>query len=115
MAFCRHMGSDEHEKGGNGAVQLTACRFPFSNPCWSPSSVAQSSAGQTGKGGSPRSQFSSYHWSSFPGRVMLERYLGFGGMRIEENVLVTPQGCRILGKWRPRTIEEVEHVRAQHG
>jgi Xaa-Pro aminopeptidase len=45
---------------------------------------------------------------------MLERYLGFGGMRIEENVLVTPQGCRILGKWRPRTIEEVEHVRAQH-
>ncbi|MGD1147956.1 MAG: aminopeptidase P family protein [Thermoanaerobaculaceae bacterium] len=43
----------------------------------------------------------------------LERYLGFGGIRIEENVLVTPEGCRILGKWRPRTIEGVERVRAQ--
>lgn len=44
----------------------------------------------------------------------MEKYLGFGGIRIEENVLVTPEGCRILGKWRPHTIEEVEHVRAQH-
>jgi Xaa-Pro aminopeptidase len=43
----------------------------------------------------------------------LERYLGFGGIRIEENVLVTPEGCRTLGKWRPRTIEEVERVRAE--
>lgn len=44
----------------------------------------------------------------------LETYLDFGGIRIEENVLVTPDGCRILGKWRPRTLEEVERVRAQH-
>jgi Xaa-Pro aminopeptidase len=44
----------------------------------------------------------------------LEKYLGFGGIRIEENVLVTPEGHRVLGKWRPRTIEEVERVRAQH-
>jgi len=44
----------------------------------------------------------------------LETYLDFGGIRIEENVLVTPDGCRILGKWRPRTLEEVEGVRAQH-
>jgi len=42
----------------------------------------------------------------------LERWLGFGGVRIEENVLVTPDGFRILGTWRPRTIEEVEQVRA---
>jgi len=42
----------------------------------------------------------------------LDGYLGFGGVRIEENVLVTPDGCRILGKWRPRTIEEIETVRA---
>lgn len=42
----------------------------------------------------------------------LERFLGFGGVRIEENVLVTPEGSRVLGKWRPRTIEEVEAVRA---
>ena len=45
---------------------------------------------------------------------MLEKYLAFGGIRIEENVLVTPQACRILGKWRPCTFEKVEHVRAQH-
>ncbi len=44
----------------------------------------------------------------------LEKYLGFGGIRIEENVLVTPEGCRVLGKWCPRTVEEVERVRAQH-
>jgi Xaa-Pro aminopeptidase len=43
----------------------------------------------------------------------LESYLGFGGIRIEENVVVTEQGCRILGSWRPRTIAEVETVRAQ--
>ena len=43
----------------------------------------------------------------------LETYLGFGGVRIEENVLVTPTGNRVLGKWRPRTIGEVESVRAQ--
>jgi Xaa-Pro aminopeptidase len=44
---------------------------------------------------------------------MLETYLDFGGIRIEENVLVTPEGCRILGKWRPRTVEEVEGVRLE--
>ena len=42
----------------------------------------------------------------------LEGWLGFGGVRIEENVLVTPEGSRILGKWRPRTAGEVEDVRA---
>jgi Xaa-Pro aminopeptidase len=43
----------------------------------------------------------------------LETYLDFGGIRIEENVLVTPDGCRVLGKWRPRTLEEVEGVRLE--
>jgi Xaa-Pro aminopeptidase len=41
----------------------------------------------------------------------LEAFAGFGGARIEENLLVTPDGCRILGKPRPRTIEEVEAIR----
>ena len=41
----------------------------------------------------------------------LERWLGAGGMRIEENLAVNPQGSRILGKARPRSIEEVESVR----
>ena len=35
----------------------------------------------------------------------------FGGARIEENLAVTPDGHRILGKPRPRTVEEIEAVR----
>jgi Xaa-Pro aminopeptidase len=41
----------------------------------------------------------------------LETFADFGGARIEENLLVTPDGHRILGKQRPRTVEEVEAVR----
>ena len=41
----------------------------------------------------------------------VESYLGFGGVRIEENIVITPEGNRILGPWRPRTIAEVEAVR----
>ena len=43
----------------------------------------------------------------------VERFLDFGGIRIEENIVVTPEGNRILGPWRPRTVAEVEAVRAQ--
>lgn len=42
----------------------------------------------------------------------IETFADFGGVRIEEDVLVTPTGHRILGKARPRTIAEVEAVRA---
>lgn len=38
----------------------------------------------------------------------LETYRDFSGIRIEENLLITEDGHRILGKARPRTIEEVE-------
>ena len=41
----------------------------------------------------------------------LEAFADFGGARIEENLVVTPDGHRILGKPRPRTVEEVEAVR----
>ena len=41
----------------------------------------------------------------------LEAFAGFGGARIEENLLVTADGHRILGKPRPRTIDEVEAIR----
>lgn len=40
----------------------------------------------------------------------VEPYKGFGGVRIEDNVLVTPEGCRVLGKPIPKTVMEVERV-----
>ena len=38
----------------------------------------------------------------------LETYRDFGGIRIEDNVLVTDKGYRLLGKPIPKTVEEVE-------
>jgi Xaa-Pro aminopeptidase len=36
-------------------------------------------------------------------------YIGFGGIRLEDDILITPAGCRLLGEKRiPITIEEVE-------
>jgi len=37
-------------------------------------------------------------------------YLDFGGVRIEEDVLVTEEGYHILGDLIPKTAEEVEQV-----
>jgi len=39
---------------------------------------------------------------------LLESYRDFGGIRIEDDVLVTETGCRVLGKKIPKTISEVE-------
>jgi len=38
----------------------------------------------------------------------VREYQGFGGIRLEDDILVTDQGCRIIGKRIPITIEEVE-------
>jgi Xaa-Pro aminopeptidase len=40
-----------------------------------------------------------------------DEYRTFGGIRIEENVVVTSSGCRRLGKPRPLTLAEVEEQR----
>ena len=42
----------------------------------------------------------------------VETYLDFGGIRIEDDVLVTETGHRILGKPIPKTIAEVEEMMA---
>jgi len=38
----------------------------------------------------------------------LKEFRGFGGIRIEDNVVVAPDGCRVLGPPIPKTVAEVE-------
>lgn len=40
----------------------------------------------------------------------VRRYIGFGGIRIEDDILITPTGCRVLGKPLPKTIRAIEAV-----
>lgn len=45
----------------------------------------------------------------------IEEYKNFGGIRIEDDVLITPDGCRFLGEKRiPYRINEVEEFIKQH-
>jgi Xaa-Pro aminopeptidase len=39
-----------------------------------------------------------------------ESYLGFGGIRIEDDVLITATGCRMLGQTAPKMVAEIEQV-----
>jgi len=43
----------------------------------------------------------------------LETYRDFGGIRIEDDILVTETGHRVLGKPIPKTIEEIEKTMAE--
>lgn len=38
----------------------------------------------------------------------VEKYRDFGGVRVEDNVVVTKSGIRVLGRKMPKTVEEVE-------
>ena len=40
----------------------------------------------------------------------LEKWKDFGGIRIEDDVLVTETGARVLGKPIPKTVKEIEEV-----
>ncbi len=40
----------------------------------------------------------------------LERYRDFGGIRLEDDILVTEKGCGLLGKRIPITPDEIENV-----
>ena len=43
---------------------------------------------------------------------IVETYKDFGGVRIEDDVLVTATGYRVLGKPIPKTVEEIESLMA---
>jgi len=49
-------------------------------------------------------------YESFINYSVLNNYLNFGGIRVEDNVLITSTGNRILGKPIPKTIAEVEET-----
>ena len=42
----------------------------------------------------------------------VETYRDFGGIRIEDDILVTEEGHRVLGKPIPKTVEEIEATAA---
>ena len=45
----------------------------------------------------------------------VEEYIGFGGIRIEDDILITPTGNRMLGERRvPVTVEEIEEYMREH-
>lgn len=43
----------------------------------------------------------------------VEKYRDFGGIRIEDNVLVTESGYRVLGKRIPKALKEIEEITAK--
>lgn len=49
--------------------------------------------------------------TSFINYAEAEKYKDFGGVRIEDDVLVTETGNRVLGKPVPKTIQEIENLR----
>jgi len=48
--------------------------------------------------------------SQFINYDQVEKYRGFGGVRIEDDVLITATGSRVLGTPIPKTVEEVEET-----
>ncbi len=47
-------------------------------------------------------------FSEFINYDKVETYKDFGGVRIEDDILVTENGCRVLGKPIPKTVADVE-------
>jgi len=47
-------------------------------------------------------------YNAFIDYARLEAYRHFGGVRIEDDILITPDGCRVLGPHIPKAVAEVE-------
>jgi len=50
-------------------------------------------------------------WSQFINYPEVEKYLGFGGIRIEQDYLITQNSYRLLGRKKPMEISEIEALR----
>ncbi len=50
-------------------------------------------------------------FSQFINYAQVEKYLDFGGIRIEQNYLITPDSNRLLGRTKPMEISEIEALR----
>jgi Xaa-Pro aminopeptidase len=44
----------------------------------------------------------------------LDTYRDFGGIRIEDNIVITDDGYRILGPHIPRSIDEIEAIMGEN-
>lgn len=53
------------------------------------------------------------HNAAFINYDKVEEYRNFGGIRNEENFLITPEGYRLLGKPKPKSLSEVEEERSK--
>ncbi|MBK7940196.1 MAG: aminopeptidase P family protein [Lewinellaceae bacterium] len=52
-------------------------------------------------------------FTEFVNYPALKKYRDFGGIRIEDNVLITEKGHRVLGEAIPKTVKEVEELRGK--
>ncbi|MGI6291125.1 MAG: aminopeptidase P family protein [Bacteroidales bacterium] len=43
----------------------------------------------------------------------VRKYVGFGGIRIEDDILITDNACRVLGNPLPKQVEEIEKIMAE--
>ena len=50
-------------------------------------------------------------FAEFINYAAVAKYRNFGGIRIEDNVLITEDGHRVLGDPIPKTVEAVEALR----
>lgn len=51
-------------------------------------------------------------FADFINYVKVKEYIGFGGIRIEDDILITDTGCRVLGNSLPKKTEEIEKIMA---
>jgi Xaa-Pro aminopeptidase len=43
----------------------------------------------------------------------VEKYKDFGGVRVEDDYLITADGARLLGSKVPKTVQDIEDLRAE--